>query len=101
MLHVDDACAALLTAAGRPAMYGQACFATHDEHLTVAEIAAAIVRVFGRGKITHVEWPEERKRIEIEKVRFSAQRFRELTGWTPAIGFEEGLTRTRQTMQQQ
>lgn len=98
VMHVDDATEALWTAARSPAVEGQCLFATGDEHLSVQEIARGIVSVFGRGRVEHVEWPEERRRIEIDHVRFSSSRFRELTGWRPRLAYREGLERTLAAM---
>lgn len=95
LLHVDDAAEALWQAAGTPGLYGETYFATHEEHLPVSEIAAAIVRTFRRGTVTHIPWPEERRRIEVDRVRISSARFCGLTGWKPRYSFEAGLQRTR------
>ena len=95
VLYVEDAVEALWVAARTPELQGETFFAVHDQHLSVREIAAAIVRVIGRGTVTHVAWPDERKRIEIDDVRFSAARFRALADWKPAHTFEQGLQKTR------
>jgi UDP-glucose 4-epimerase len=101
VLFVDDATEALWTAAHNPGLFGETWFAVHDEHLSVAEIAAAIVRVMGTGSsVTHIPWPDERRRIEIDSVRFTSKRFRELTGWVPRYSFEEGLLKTKSVLKE-
>ncbi len=40
------------------------------------------------------EFPEERKRIDIGDFVTDDRRFRELTGWAPQIGLDEGLARS-------
>lgn len=95
VLYVEDATDILWRAAGEPRLVGDVYFATGDEHLSVREIAEAIVRVFGSGKVTHVAWPEERRRTEVEAVRFSSARLQAVTGWRPRHDFTAGLTRTR------
>jgi UDP-glucose 4-epimerase len=95
VLYAEDAADALYLAAQSPQLIGEVYFATHDEHLSVAQIAAEITRQFGSGRISYVEWPDERKRIEIEQVRFSSERFRDLVDWRPAYDFKQGLARTR------
>lgn len=100
VLHAEDAAEAMYIAAQNPKLYGEAYFATHDEHVSVIDIAKQIVDVFGRGKLTHVEWPEERKRIEVDDQRISSELFRGLTGWRPKYSFAEGLERTREIMEQ-
>lgn len=99
LLFVEDAAAALWTAAHNPRLFGDAWFATHDEHLSVADIAAAIVQAAGRGSVSHVSWPDVRRRIEIDNVRISSARFREKTGWRPRHSFAEGLHLTIQLME--
>jgi nucleoside-diphosphate-sugar epimerase len=95
VLFVDDAADILWAAAHDGRLIGEVYFATPDEHLTVKQIAEAIVRVLGRGRICHVEWPDQRRRIEIDRVRISSARLRATTGWRPRYSFEEGLYATR------
>ncbi|MDW7710833.1 MAG: GDP-mannose 4,6-dehydratase [Deferrisomatales bacterium] len=95
VLYVDDATEILWRAAQEPRLVGESWFATSDQHLTVREIAEKTVQVFQGGRVTHIEWPDERKRIEIDHVVFSSERLRSIVGWTPRVGFEEGLMRIR------
>lgn len=95
VLYAEDAADALYLAAQSPQLIGEVYFATHDEHLSVAQIAEEITRQFGSGRISYVEWPDERKRIEIEQVRFSSERFRDLVDWRPVYDFKQGLARTK------
>ena len=99
VLHADDATDILWTAAKEPKLIGETCFATGDQHLTVKEIAETIVRVFGRGRVKHIEWPDERRRIEIDHVTFSAARLQNITGWKPRVDFEEGLRRIKAVLE--
>lgn len=98
VLYAEDAVAALWTAAHTPALIGETFFAVHEEHLAVCDIAAGIVRVMGSGSVTHIPWPDERKRIEVDRVRISAAKFRSLTAWKPRHSFEEGLKKTKAIM---
>ena len=98
VMFVDDAADVLFRSATDPRLFGGIYFATHHEHLTVSQIAHKIVAVFERGEVVTVDWPEERRRIEIDSVRFSSAKLRGLTGWEPRYTFDEGLARTKQTM---
>jgi UDP-glucose 4-epimerase len=100
VLFAEDAADILYQAAGNPKLYGETYFAAHDEHVSVIEIARQIIRVFGRGKLSHIEWPEQRKRIEVDDVRISSELLHSMTGWKPRYSFEQGLTRTREIMEQ-
>ena len=95
VLYAEDAADALYLAAQSPQLIGEVYFTTHDEHLSVAQIAEEITRQFRSGKITYVAWPDDRKRIEIEQVRISSERFRDLVDWRPAYDFKQGLARTK------
>jgi nucleoside-diphosphate-sugar epimerase len=99
VLHADDATEILWRAAMEPRLAGESWFATGDQHLTVREIAGSIVRVFGNGRVTHIDWPDERKRIEIDRVQFSSERLRAIVDWAPQVGFEEGLHRTKSVLE--
>ena len=99
VMYVEDAAEILYQAAREPRLGGEVYFAAHDEHFTVGEIAHKIVDVFDRGRITHVEWPDDRRRIEIEQVRISSQKLHEITGWKPSYSLEQGLQRTREIME--
>jgi UDP-glucose 4-epimerase len=96
--YVEDATEILYRAAQEPKLVGEVFFATHEEHLAVLEIAERMIRVFGRGTLNHVEWPDERKRIEIDDVKISSALLRGLTGWKPKFDFQQGLERTREIL---
>ena len=100
VLYVDDAVEIMWRAALEPRLVGESYFATGEQHLTVGEIAESIVRVFQRGRVTHVEWPDERRRIEIDRVTFSSERLRSLVEWTPEHDLESGLRRIKALLEQ-
>ena len=101
VLFVDDATEILWRAAHEPRLVGESWFATSDQHLSVREIAAKIVGVFQRGRVTHIEWPDERKRIEIDHVEFSSERLRSIVDWTPDTDLESGLLRIKSILEHQ
>ena len=101
VLYVEDAADVLYMAAQDPKLVGEVFFAAHEEHLSVLEIAKEIVRVMGKGKLHHVEWPEERKRIEIDKLRISSELLMKTTGWKPRHSFAQGLEKTRRIMEKE
>lgn len=95
LMFVDDATEILYTAAQDSRLIGETYFAAHDEHPTVREVAQKIVSIFNRGNVAHIEWPEVRRRIEIEGVRISSARLRSITGWRPRYSLEQGLLKTK------
>lgn len=96
VMYVEDAADIMYSAAMDQRLYGGLYFATHEEHYTVSEIAHEIVRIYERGQVVSIDWPEERKRIEIDSVTFSSDQLRDITGWTPRFSFAEGLTKTKE-----
>jgi UDP-glucose 4-epimerase len=101
VMFAEDAVDILWRAAHEPRLIGDTFLATSSEHLSINQIAEEIVSVFGRGKVTKIEWPENRRRIEIDDVRFSAARLQEITGWQPGFDFRAGLQRTREIFERQ
>lgn len=99
IMFADDATEILWLAAQEPRLIGETYLATGDEHLPVNKIAEEIVRVLQRGKLTHIEWPDDRRRIEIDNVRFSSARLRAITGWQPRFDFTSGLELTKEILQ--
>lgn len=95
VLYSEDAADILHLAARQPSLIGQTLFATSNQHLSVAAIARGIVEVFPSGSVEHIEWPDERRRIEVDNVEFSSARLQALTGWRPRQDFLSGLRKTR------
>jgi UDP-glucose 4-epimerase len=98
VMYVEDAVEILWKAAFDPQLRGRMFFATGNQHLPVREIAEAVVRMVGKGRVRYIEWPDERRRIEVDHVAFSAARLQALTGWQPRHSFEEGLKKTVEIM---
>ena len=99
VLYVDDATELLWRAANNDRLIGETYLATGDEHLSVREIAETIVSVFGRGSVTHIDWPDERRRIEIDHIKFSSKRLRSLTGWRPRYDFKSALNELKAVLE--
>ena len=99
VLFVEDAVEAMYESAFNDRLIGELYFVAHDEHLTVMEIAQGIVTVWGKGRVVSADWPDLRRRIEVEQVRISSARFRESTRWTPRFSLQEGLIKTKQIME--
>jgi UDP-glucose 4-epimerase len=94
LLYVDDAAEAFLSAALCPETAGLALNVGGDSPYTLLALAEALVRANGGGRFERREFPEERRKIDIGDFVTDDRRFRELTGWSPRIGLDEGLTRS-------
>lgn len=98
VLFVEDAVEVMYQSAFDDRLFGEIYFVAQDEHLSVLDIAGKIVSVFGKGRVVSVAWPDTRRRIEIESIAISSEKFRAITGWIPRFTFEEGLKRTREIL---
>ena len=100
VMFVDDATDLLWRAAQEPQLIGETYLATPPHQLTVREIAETIVKVFQRGRVRQVEWPEERRRIEIGHVNLTSAKLNTLIRWKPHYGLTSGLLRTKAVLEQ-
>jgi len=99
VMYVDDATDILWQAAHEPRLVGETYLATAPQHLTVSEIAHTIVKVFQRGKVTHVEWPDDRRRIEIGHVNLSSERLNDIINWKIRYDLKSGLKQTKSILE--
>ena len=61
---------------------------------SLLECAEAIIAAAGQGSIESVEWPPEKKRIDIGDFEGDFSRFTAAVGWRPAVSLEDGMART-------
>jgi UDP-glucose 4-epimerase len=94
LLYVEDAAEAFLLAALSRETAGLALNVGGEAPYTLLALAEALVRANGRGHFERREFPEERKRIDIGDFVTDDRRFRELTGWVPGVGLDDGLAST-------
>lgn len=92
---VQDSVHALIRAAVDPKSDGHVFFATADRQLSVAEVSKTIAEVVG-GKVRFVEWPPDRKAIEIGDAVIINEKIKSLLGWKPCVDLRDGLLRTRE-----
>ncbi len=92
--YVDDAVTALIMSALSRETDGKVYFAVSSEHLSVADIASKITEVVG-GKLNLVDWPPERKSVEIGDAVISNKKITDTLGWKPAYNFVDGLAETK------
>ena len=92
--YVDDCVAALVLAGMDDQSNGQVFFAVSDKQYNVAEIAQTLVENIG-GTARFVEWPPDRKAIEIGDAVISNEKIKKMLKWTPQFDLQSGLMKTR------
>jgi nucleoside-diphosphate-sugar epimerase len=53
-----------------------------------------LIDVAGRGSVRFVEWPEEKRRIDIGSFYSDSSKFAATVGWQPRVPLREGFERT-------
>ncbi|HHB90996.1 MAG TPA: NAD-dependent epimerase/dehydratase family protein [Anaerolineae bacterium] len=92
MVEISDVVDAFLRAGAMPEAWGHVFNLGHDP-VPLLEIAQMCVELAGRGQVSLVPWPEERKRIDIGDVYCSYERIRQTLGWEPKTPLRPGLQR--------
>jgi UDP-glucose 4-epimerase len=93
-VYVDDAADAFLRAGASDVCDGDVFNVGGDQPISHRDLAQMLVRIAGSGSVTFVEWPPEKKRIDIGSFYSDSTKFRTRTGWQPQVPLEEGLRRT-------
>jgi UDP-glucose 4-epimerase len=93
-VYVDDAADAFLRAGADDACNGEAFNIGGDEPITHRDLAALLLKVAGGGSVRYVEWPADKKAIDIGSFVADSTKFRQTTGWRPTVPLEDGLRRT-------
>ncbi len=53
------------------------------------------MEVFRKGSVNYVDWPDERRRIEIGSVKLSSAKLRAIVDWEPRYDLKSGLQQTK------
>jgi dTDP-glucose 4,6-dehydratase/UDP-glucose 4-epimerase len=91
---VDDVIEALLLAAAAPASEGQVFNLGHNEHISLQELAALLIRLNGGGNYELIPFPDDRAAIDIGDYYGDFRKICKMLGWSPHVGLEYGLTST-------
>jgi UDP-glucose 4-epimerase len=93
-VFVDDAADAFLRAGALDACNGEAFNVGGDEAVSHRDLTALLLEVAGSGRVTYVEWPPEKKAIDIGDFYADSSKFKRATGWRTTLGLRDGLRRT-------
>ena len=92
--YVDDAVRAFLLAAARDEANGQVYNLGDERVVTLLELARMLVELNGGGSYRLVQFPAERKAIDIGDYYADFTKIRSELGWEPRVPLEEGLARS-------
>jgi UDP-glucose 4-epimerase len=91
---VSDVVEALLRAAMSDEANGQIFNLGDDEHISLEELAAVLVKLNRGGKYELIPFPDDRKAIDIGDYYSDFRKIDNLLGWKPQVSLENGLTQT-------
>ena len=93
-VYVDDAADAFLRAGAMDVCDGEVFNVGGDRPVSHRDLVALLVEVAGSGRVRYVDWPADKKRIDIGSFYSDSTRFRQTTGWAPSVDLRDGLRRT-------
>jgi UDP-glucose 4-epimerase len=93
-VYVDDAVEAFLLAGMCEQINGDAFNVGGTEHIAHRDLVRLLIELAGAGTYRFVEWPQEKKAIDIGSFYADSTRFTDATGWRPGVSLQEGLSRT-------
>jgi UDP-glucose 4-epimerase len=93
-VYVDDAADAFLRAGASDACNGEVFNVGGDRPVSHRELTALLVDVAGGGRVEYIDWPAEKKAIDIGSFYADSRRFKSTTGWAPTVELAEGLRET-------
>jgi UDP-glucose 4-epimerase len=93
-VYVDDAADAFLRAGAMDACDGEVFNVGGTEPISHRDLVTRLIEVAGAGRVSYVEWPPDKKRIDIGSFYSDSSKFRTTAGWVPAVSLGDGLRRT-------
>jgi UDP-glucose 4-epimerase len=93
-VYVDDAADAFLRAGASSVCDGDVFNVGGDAPISLRDLVQVLVRVAGRGSARFVDWPADKKRIDIGSFYSDSTKFRTTAGWQPEVALEDGLRQT-------
>jgi len=93
-VFVDDAADAFLRAGATDAVNGEVFNVGGDRPISHRELTSLLVDVAGSGRVKYVDWPADRKAIDIGSFYTDSSKFAAATGWSPRVTLRDGLRRT-------
>ena len=93
-VYVDDAADAFLRAGACDACDGEVFNVGGSEPVTHRDLVDRLTHAAGGGRVQYVDWPSDKKRIDIGSFYADSSRFTAATGWRPRVSLCDGLRST-------
>jgi UDP-glucose 4-epimerase len=93
-VYVDDAADAFLRAGASDACNGEVFNVGGLHPIRHRDLVEQLIRISGSGRFRYVEWPAEKKAIDIGDFYADSSRIRTVLGWEPSTSLDDGLGAT-------
>jgi UDP-glucose 4-epimerase len=93
-VYVDDVADAFLRAGATDAVNGDVFNVGGTEPIAHKDLVKVLIEEAGKGSVRLVEWPDEKKKIDIGSFYSDSSKFTRTTGWQPTIELRDGFRRT-------
>ena len=93
VLYVQDAITALALAA-QTDLRGRVWFAGNERSVSVRHLAEKIVAACGFGSVLQVNWPDDRKRIDVGDIIIDSSHIQSDLGWRALVSLDKGMQAT-------
>jgi UDP-glucose 4-epimerase len=93
-VYVDDVADAFMRTGASGVCDGEVFNVGGVEPISHRDLVSLLVETAGSGTVRFVEWPPEKKRIDIGSFYSDSSKFEAAVGWKPKTDLREGLRRT-------
>jgi UDP-glucose 4-epimerase len=93
-VHVDDAADAFLRVGADDRCNGEVFNVGGSQPISHRDLTALLIEEAGSGCVDYIEWPADKKAIDIGSFHADSSKLRRATGWAPAVPLREGLRST-------
>jgi UDP-glucose 4-epimerase len=90
-VYVDDVADGFLRAGASDACNGEVFNIGGDRPISLRDLVAMLLDITGTGSVEYVEWPPDKKAIDIGSFYADSRKFMRTTGWRPAVPLADGL----------
>jgi len=93
-VFVDDAAEAFMLAGASDLCNGEVFNVGGEQPISHRELVTMLIDAAGAGSMRFVEWPADKKRIDIGSFYTDSSKFKQTVGWAPRVSLREGLRDT-------